>query len=234
MTRGFAYVALLTVGVACRGGASEPTPAPRPTRAATDASARRDNCALIDEAGVREALSLGREVTVRRGVPQDGRCAFYWARPGAAEIARRNEGRAREAMMGMARQMGATAPGQLGSPSIEGTPGALPEVLQEPTDFEASLFEAQRVYASPDEAAREFARGAGRLDRNVGGYRAETRPRSVGGVGDEALWTPTIHQLSVRRGLRVIHVIVNRDVNPERDLDAATTLARRALGGMGR
>lgn len=195
---------------------------------AEEATARDRACALLTEARLREAFSLGDDVQIDA---PEGRysCSFTWEKPNAEalreELRKAQAARVRDMMKRM--REGETAQG-------------LVDMMDMPsTTARVSLNFPPRPPETPEEARRAFDRALEMLQEGVT-RRVKTDQvdedvtfqadiTRVSGVGDAAGWAPKLHQLTVLDGPRLWHLGVEVYDTAEEDLAAAKRLAGLVL-----
>ncbi len=96
---------------------------------------------------------------------------------------------------------------------------------------EVSLTLSGRNFESSAQAAESFRSAMKKLNEGISGgsgkskftFQADTTP--VPDVGDQAEWSPKMHQISVQSGRHIFHVTVKTHEDPADDLPKAKELA---------
>jgi hypothetical protein len=188
-----------------------------------------DPCDLLTEEVVRRVFELPAETAVTNNASTFPRplCTYVWEKPNAAEIAERVKARQQEQIQEMMRQVRRGKAGQ-GLADLA--------TSMESTDARVSL-----NYAPPSdstEQARHRFDSARQVLRDGISRRVQTRHHDeeitfqadqddVEGIGDAAWWAPSMRQLAVLDGPRILYLSV--EIESDQNLEHAKRLARVLL-----
>lgn len=172
-------------------------------------------CEILSDELIRGSFDLAADVALTRSPSKYSPhplCTVRWAKPNAAEIEKR---RAAEMSDYLQRK-------------LKGEDVKMPSFA---TENEVSLSLYEPPFKSHDEALQAFDVAMKRLSDGITAkhedvemtFQADITP--VDGVGRKAMWAPSLHQLSLVEGNRIIHVTVNLGESGEADLEKARSLA---------
>jgi hypothetical protein len=170
-------------------------------------------CELLDDAllnahfDIAPGTSITREPSRHSPFPL---CTATWPKPNAAQIEQEGAKRMQEWVM------------------QRGDRGPMPIIR---TENSVSLTIYQPAFGSRDQAIGEFDNAMAGLERGIRAshegteveFQADLTP--VSGVGDKAMWAPSMRQLSVVNGRRIFHLGVNTGAERDEELATARALA---------
>lgn len=180
-------------------------------------------CDAFTVADVASQFSVAEGLIVaERGEPvANVTCSYEWARPDSAAIAERN----REIVLA------ALAPGGGGLDALK---------TQEPTQTELLITFNDTDFGNAAEAVQGLDTMVERLEKGItasAGEATATFSSSFDpstGVGDKAVWSSGLRQLSVASGARLFHVRLHANNDPAIDRPVAEEVGRKIAAARGR
>jgi hypothetical protein len=175
-------------------------------------------CELLDEALLNAHFEIAQGTAITREPSRHSPfplCTATWPKPNAAEIEQQGAKRMQEWVM------------------QRGDRGPMPIIR---TENSVSLTIYQPAFRSRDQAIAEFDNAMAGLEKGIRAshegteveFQADLTP--VSGVGDKAMWAPSMRQLSVVSNTRIFHVGVNTGAERDQELATARALATQLAG----
>jgi len=192
-------IGLFACFAACGGESGAPAAsAPAAKASAAKPEATVDPCAILDADLIRRHFDVGgEELSVRPSkVTHHPLCAVTWRKPNADEIEKDLQKKMTEYALAKAKGEDVKMPAMKTDNRVTLTINMPPLENEESaaSSFESAMRTLEEGFKdkdNPDAPPR---------------FRYDTEP--VGGVADQASWTPGLSQLSARSGLYIFHVTV--------------------------